>query len=102
MRSPIKTFGDDVAGPLGRRALSFSCVGPGDRAAILDLYAFIDWVMVLPKPFELEYLDEIEHFEQEKNMTYITSAERIGIEKGVLQGIQIEQEKRKKIGRAHV
>ena len=67
MRSPIKTFGDDVAGPLGRRALSFSCVGPGDKAAILDLYAFIDWVMVLPKPFELEYLDEIEHFEQEKS-----------------------------------
>ena len=44
--------------------------------------------MALSEPLELQYLDEIERFEQEKHMTYITSAERIGIQKGMQQGMQ--------------
>ncbi len=58
-----------------------------DKRAILDLYSFIDWVMALPKPLELQYMQEIEQFEEEKKMAYITSAERIGIERGLEQSI---------------
>lgn len=53
-----------------------------DRTAIIDLYTFIDWVIALPEPLELQYIKEIERFEEEKQMAYITSAERIGIQKG--------------------
>jgi hypothetical protein len=49
-----------------------------DKDAILKLYKFIDWIMLLPEPLELEYHNAIEHFEQERDMTYITTAERIG------------------------
>ena len=44
--------------------------------------------MALPEPFELEYLHELERFEEEKQMTYITSAERIGIQKGIQLGLE--------------
>lgn len=57
-----------------------------NKDAILNLYSFIDWVMALSEPLELKYLNKIESFEQEINMTYITSAERIGIKKGVVEG----------------
>lgn len=53
-----------------------------DKKAILNLYTFIDWVMALPKPLELAYANQIEYFEEEKQVSYITSAERFGIEKG--------------------
>jgi hypothetical protein len=56
------------------------------KDAVLNLYAFIDFVMALSEPLELQYLNEIERFEQERHMTYITSAERIGIQKGILEG----------------
>ena len=55
---------------------------------ILALFSFIDWVLALPGPLEVEYAKEIETFEQEKKMQYITSVERIGIQKGIQQGMQ--------------
>ena len=53
---------------------------------ILDLFAFIDWVLALPEPLEIHYVQEIETIEQEKKMQYITSVERIGIQKGRQEG----------------
>jgi hypothetical protein len=43
-------------------------------------------LLALPEPLELEYHYEIEQIEEEKHMTYITTAERIGIRKGLLKG----------------
>ncbi len=62
---------------------------------ILSLYKFLDWVLALPPSYELNYVQAIEKIEQEMKVTYITSAERVGIEKGIQQGIQqgIEQGK---------
>ena len=37
---------------------------------ILDLFAFIDWVLALPEPLEIQYVQEIETIEQEKKMHY--------------------------------
>ncbi len=60
-----------------------SLYGKGwDKKFIIDIYAFIDMVMALPEPLEIKYLDEIERFEEENNMEYITSAERRGMLKG--------------------
>ncbi len=55
---------------------------------IIMLYKFIDWVIVLPRLFELKYNQEVQKIEEELHMPYITTAERIGIEKGLQQGIQ--------------
>ncbi|MFH1076384.1 MAG: hypothetical protein V1753_06030 [Pseudomonadota bacterium] len=55
---------------------------------IWNLYRFIDWIMVLPEELSRKFNDEIVKYEEEEKMPHITTAERIGIEKGILQGIQ--------------
>ncbi len=49
---------------------------------IRNLYRFIDWVMILPKELEVEFWEEYKQFEQELTMSYITTGERIGYERG--------------------
>jgi len=55
---------------------------------IHNLYRFIDWVMILPKELETEFWQELKTFEQERKMTYITTGERIGYERGREEGEQ--------------
>ncbi|MGM3307847.1 DUF4351 domain-containing protein [Anabaena sp. WFMT] len=55
---------------------------------IRNLYRFIDWVMMLPKALEAEFWQEFKQFEQERSMTYITTGERIGYERGMAEGKQ--------------
>ena len=59
-----------------------------DREKILQLYKFIDWIFVLPKEATDRFHEEIKKYEEEKKMTYITTAEKIGIKKGIEIGIQ--------------
>jgi hypothetical protein len=49
---------------------------------IRNLYRFIDWVMLLPSKLEREFWQELKQFEQERQMSYITTGERIGYERG--------------------
>ncbi len=58
------------------------------RDMVIDLLIFIDWVITLPKPLEIRYNQEIQQFEEEHGMTYITSFERIGRQQGLQEGIQ--------------
>ncbi|KAB8317546.1 DUF4351 domain-containing protein [Tolypothrix campylonemoides VB511288] len=55
---------------------------------IRNLYRFIDWVMILPKGLEAEFWQEFKQFEQERTMSYITTGERIGYERGKEEGKQ--------------
>jgi hypothetical protein len=55
---------------------------------IRNLYRFIDWVMILPKALETEFWQEFKLFEQERTMSYITTGERIGYERGKEEGKQ--------------
>ena len=55
---------------------------------VIKLFHFIDWVMRLPQNLETSFLAEIDEYEEDKKMPYVTSVERIGIEKGIQQGIQ--------------
>ena len=58
------------------------------RDDIWNLYRFIDWIMVLPEELNRKLHNEIIKYEEGKNMPHITTAEKIGIEKGIQQGIQ--------------
>ncbi len=60
------------------------------RTAVINLYRFIDWVLTLPDALEEIFLEELKAYEKEKNMPYITSAERIGRKKGKQEGRQEE------------
>ena len=51
------------------------------RNEIIDLFAFIDWIMRLPKELEKSLWQEVQKIEEVKKMAYVTSVERIGIEK---------------------
>ena len=61
------------------------------RSEILELFRFIDWVLVLPEPLEDRLWAEMQQFEEEKRMRYVSSFERIftrrGMEKGMEKGI---------------
>jgi hypothetical protein len=56
------------------------------KQEIVNLYRFIDWIMALPKELETAFHQELAKYEREVNMPYVTTAERIGIEKGLKEG----------------
>ncbi|MCP4649562.1 MAG: hypothetical protein GY853_05720 [PVC group bacterium] len=53
---------------------------------ILDLFRFMDWVLALPEKLEQQFNDFVIQHEEEEQMPYITSIERLGIEKGRNEG----------------
>ncbi len=61
---------------------------------IRNLYRFIDWVMILPKALEVQFWQEFKQFEQERSMSYITTGERIGYERGKQELVQRLLQKR--------
>lgn len=58
------------------------------REDIVQLFRLIDWFIALPEREEKVLLEEIQTLEKERNMPYTTSFERIGISKGLQQGLQ--------------
>ncbi len=58
------------------------------KTDIINLYRFIDWLIGLPEPLELEYLDYVHQLEEAKRMPYISTAERLGMERGIEKGIE--------------
>jgi hypothetical protein len=53
-----------------------------DGEYIRLLFKFIDWMIDLPEELATKFEYEIDAYEKEKKMTYITTIERKGIEKG--------------------
>ncbi|MCC5666985.1 cytosolic protein [Nostoc sp. CHAB 5784] len=60
-----------------------------EREDVLNLLAFVDWVLTLPQDLEREFLFEVEQIEAEQRMQYVTSFERSGIRLGLLEGIEL-------------
>ncbi|MHC5771517.1 MAG: hypothetical protein ACYTXI_39385 [Nostoc sp.] len=60
-----------------------------EREDVLNLLAFVDWVLTLPSDLEGEFLFEVEQLEAEQRMQYVTSFERSGIGLGLLEGIEL-------------
>ncbi len=44
--------------------------------------------MILPETIEKEFWQELQTFEEERKVTYVTNAERFGFERGVQEGRQ--------------
>jgi Domain of unknown function (DUF4351) len=59
-----------------------------ERQDILNLYRFIDWAMILTEELEQECWSELTAFEEERKVTYVTTGERIGFERGKSEGVQ--------------
>lgn len=55
---------------------------------IRALYKFIDWIITLPPELDLVYNEKVLKVEEELGVHYVTTAERIGIQKGIEQGMQ--------------
>jgi predicted transposase YdaD len=47
--------------------------------------------MILPEAVEKEFWQELQTFEEERKVTYVTNAERFGFERGVQEGLQHER-----------
>lgn len=54
----------------------------------IQLLIFIDWIIVLPDSLMLEYENEVQQLEEERQMAYITTFERLGIQRGLQQGLE--------------
>jgi len=53
---------------------------------VIELFRFLDWLMFLPKELQIEYRDDLDQFEEERKMPYVTTIERMGIERGRHEG----------------
>lgn len=58
------------------------------REDVLELFRFIDWLMVLPEDIESSFTEALKQYEEDMKMPYVTSVERRGIQKGIQKGIQ--------------
>jgi len=56
------------------------------RSEIRRLFRFIDGLMTLPKDLDSQFVVELGTMEEEKNMTYVTSVERVGLRRGRKEG----------------
>ena len=56
------------------------------RSEVLNLFRFVDWVMILPESLKRTFWDELKTYEEDRKMPYITSVEEIGYERGLEQG----------------
>jgi len=73
-----------------------------DRQRIIDLFAVIDWLLRLPQELEERLWGAVMELEQEKNMPYVTSIERIGLRRGLDQGREEGRKEGRKEGEATV
>ena len=53
---------------------------------VRKLFRVLDWMIQLPDDIQLEFRHQLERYEQERRMPYITSIEKMAIEKGREEG----------------
>ena len=51
-----------------------------------DLFRFLDWIMVLPEELEDNYEEQIDLYEEERKMPYLSRRERVSEQKGRREG----------------
>lgn len=59
-----------------------------DRQQVIDLFRIIDWMMRLPPEMESKLQNDLQSLEEEKTMPYLSTMERMAIEKGLQTGMQ--------------
>lgn len=55
------------------------------RQRILDFFSVLDWMMRLPRELEQRLWQDVENIEGERKVKYVTSVERLAIERGLEQ-----------------
>ncbi|HEV8060947.1 MAG TPA: hypothetical protein VGP68_13795 [Gemmataceae bacterium] len=53
-----------------------------------ELFRVIDWLMELPEPLADSFFEDVLNIEREKRMPFITTPERVGLRRGLREGIQ--------------
>lgn len=82
-----QTKNDPQARYQAKRALVRLLYGHGwSRQRVLDFFAVLDWMMRLPDGLEQELWQYVEEIEGETHMQYVTSVERLAIQRGIQQG----------------
>ena len=59
-----------------------------DLEDVLELFRFINWLLVLPEEMTKSFRQGIEEIEQESKMKYVTSIERLARQEGLRDGRQ--------------
>lgn len=57
-----------------------------DKQCVIDLFSVLDWMMSLPAHLAQSLWHNVEDLEEKEKMRYVTSIERLIIEKGKLEG----------------
>lgn len=60
-----------------------------EEQEVLNLLAFVDWMLTLPLSLEQEFKREVEQLEAGQRMKYVTSFERIARKEELLQAIEL-------------
>ncbi len=60
-----------------------------NETQIIGLFRFIDWGLTLPIELDDEFERKLSEYEEEKKMQYVTSVERIRIQRGIEKGMQM-------------
>ncbi len=68
-----------------------------DRSSILNLFAFVDWVMILSGEAKISFWQELRTYEEERQMPYITSVEQIGYDRGIEEEIRRSLERERSL-----
>jgi hypothetical protein len=53
-----------------------------ERQDIINLFRFVDWILELPEDLKRSFRDELEEYERENQMPYVTSIEQMAEAKG--------------------
>jgi hypothetical protein len=69
------------------------------KAEVVESYRLLDWLMRLPAAVERKFYREVIAYEEEQRMSYVSNAERFGIEKGIKQGRQEGRQEGRQVGR---
>ncbi len=59
-----------------------------DKQKVIEIFSVIDWMMWLPEQQGELFWEVVEVMEEETSMGYMTSIERLGMQKGIKQGMQ--------------
>lgn len=57
-----------------------------DKLTVLKLFRFLDWLVWLPEDLQRSFDDDLDRYEEEKRMTYVTNVERRRLREGLQQG----------------
>jgi len=57
-----------------------------DKQRIIDLFSVLDWMLQVPPDLQRQLWQDIDQLERNRQMPYITSVERIGMERDLQQG----------------